>query len=54
LRRSFATTASQQGATLGSIMRQSRWKNETTVHGYIQEGQRFEANAAGKVLENLN
>lgn len=39
LRRGFATTASQQGATLGSIMRQGRWRNETTVHGYIQEGE---------------
>ena len=53
LRRGFATTASQQGATLGSIMRQGRWRNETTVHGYIQEGQRFESNAATKILENL-
>lgn len=53
LRRGFATTASQQGATLGSIMRQGRWRNETTVHGYIQEGQRFEANAAGRVLEKI-
>lgn len=54
LRRGFATTASQQGATLGSIMRQGRWRNETTVHGYIQEGKRFETNAASKILDNLN
>lgn len=53
LRRGFATTASQQGATLGSIMRQGRWRNETTVYGYIQEGRRFESNAATKILENL-
>lgn len=53
LRRGFATTASQQGATLGAIMRQGRWRHESTVHGYIQEGQRFEANAAGTILENL-
>ncbi|MBP9726090.1 MAG: hypothetical protein KBD83_01305 [Gammaproteobacteria bacterium] len=34
-------------------MRQGPWRNETTVHGYIQEGQRFESNAAKKILENL-
>lgn len=53
LRRGFATIASQYGVTLRSIMRKSRWKNETTVRGYIQEGQRFKANAAGRALENI-
>ncbi len=51
LRRGFATSASQKGATLGAIMRQGRWQNERTVNGYIEEGQRFEANAAGLLLK---
>lgn len=50
LRRGFATAASQRGASLGAIMRQGRWHHEATVHGYIQEGQRFEANAATAIL----
>jgi integrase len=53
LRRGFATSASQKGATLGAIMRQGRWRNERTVNGYIEEGQRFEANAAGLLLETM-
>ena len=32
-------------------MRQGRWRHEGTVHGYIEEGKRFEANAAGAILE---
>ena len=47
LSRGFATTASQKGASFGAIMRQGRWRHEGTVHGYIEEGQRFDANAAG-------
>lgn len=54
LRRGFATTASQKGASLGSIMRQGRWRHEGTVHGYIEEGQRFDANAAGSILDDMN
>ena len=53
LRRGFATAASQKGASLGAIMRQGRWRHEGTVHGYIEEGQRFDANAAGAILESL-
>lgn len=53
LRRGFATTASQKGASLGAIMRQGRWRHEGTVHGYIEEGQRFDANAAGSILDNI-
>lgn len=52
LRRGFATAASQRGASLGSIMRQGRWRHEATVHGYIQEGKLFEANAAASILEH--
>lgn len=50
LRRGFATAASQQGATMGAIMRQGRWRHEGTVHGYIEESNRFEANAAAAIL----
>lgn len=50
LRRGFATAASQKGASLGAIMRQGRWRHEATVHGYIEEGKHFEANAAAAVL----
>ncbi len=54
LRRGFATTASQKGASFGAIMRQGRWRHEGTVHGYIEEGQRFDANAAGSILDGIN
>lgn len=50
LRRGFATSASQKGASFGAIMRQGRWRHEGTVHGYIEEGQRFDANAARSIL----
>ncbi len=54
LRRGFATAASQKGAPFGAIMRQGRWRHEGTVHGYIEEGQRFDANAAGSILEGIS
>lgn len=50
LRRGFATAASQQGISLRAIMRQGRWHHEGTVHGYIEESQQFDANAAGDLL----
>jgi integrase len=53
LRRGFATVASQRGVTLGAIMRQGRWRHEATAHGYIEAGQRFEANAATAILEQV-
>jgi integrase len=53
LRRGFATVASQKGATLGAIMRQGRWRHEGTVNGYIEEGQRFDKNAADSILSNI-
>lgn len=51
LRRGFATSASQNGASFVSIMRQGRWRHEGTVLGYIEEGQRFETNAAKVILQ---
>lgn len=51
LRRGFATEASKNGAPFGSIMRQGRWRHEGTVLGYIDEGKRFDQNAAGLLLQ---
>lgn len=50
LRRGFATEASKNGASFGAIMKQGRWKHEGTVLGYIEEGKRFEGNAAKALL----
>jgi hypothetical protein len=33
-------------------MRQGRWRQSSTVHGYVEEGLRFEANAAGLLLDS--
>jgi integrase len=46
LRRGFATEAAKRNAPFQSIMLQGRWKHEGTVLGYIDEGRRFEGNAA--------
>lgn len=53
MRRGLATTASRDGASLPSIMRQGRWKQVATVMEYIEAAQRFEENAAGQVLDKL-
>ena len=50
LRRGFATVASRKGAPFGAIMRQGRWKSESTVLGYIEAGKRFDENAVGVLL----
>lgn len=52
LRRGFATEASKQGVPFGSILRQGRWRHEGTVLGYMDEGKRFEQNAAGLILNH--
>ncbi len=52
LRRGFATEASKKGAPLGSIMRHGRWRHEGTVLGYIDEGKRFDQNAASIMLHH--
>ena len=53
LRRGLATAASRDGASLQAIMRQGRWKNINTVLEYIEAAQRFEENAATKVLNKI-
>jgi integrase len=50
MRRGFATEASRKGVALGPIMRQGRWRHEGTVLGYIDEGKRFDQNAASVLL----
>ncbi len=52
LRRGLATTASRKGASLKAIMQQGRWRHVSTVLGYIEEGQRFNDNAAGIILRD--
>lgn len=50
LRRGLATVASQNGATIASIMRQGRWNHHATVLEYIEEGERFAENAVNTIL----
>jgi len=52
MRRGFATEASRKGAPFGSIMRHGRWRHEGTVLGYIDEGRRFDQNAASIMLDS--
>jgi integrase len=52
LRRGFASTASKKGAPFGAIMQQGRWRHEGTVLGYIEEGKRFDSNAALHILKS--
>lgn len=52
MRRGFATEASRKGAPFGSIMRHGRWRHEGTVLGYIDEGKRFDQNAASIMLHS--
>jgi integrase len=51
LRVGFATEASRKGAPFKAIMRQGRWKSESTVLGYIEAGQSFEENAVDTMLD---
>lgn len=54
LRRGFATEASRKGAPFGSIMRHGRWRHEGTVLGYIDDGKRFDQNAASIMLNHYH
>lgn len=51
LRRGFATSASRNGSSIQSIMRQGRWIATKTVYEYIDEGNRFIDNASGDLLK---
>jgi len=54
LRRGFATEASKNNVPFASIKRQGRWRGDSSVMGYIDEGKRFDKNAAGMMLNTRN
>ncbi|MEE9493015.1 MAG: tyrosine-type recombinase/integrase [Gammaproteobacteria bacterium] len=53
LRRGFATSAARNNIDFQLIKKQGKWKNDATVHEYIDEGQRYTENAAGLMLGKL-
>lgn len=53
LRRGFASAASKKGVPMIAIMRQGRWRHESTVYGYIEEGQKFTDNAVNRLMETV-
>ena len=50
LRHGFATEASKNNVPFAAIKRQGRWLSDGSVFGYINEGKRFDQNAAGIML----
>lgn len=50
-RRGLATSAHRAGAAFQDIKRQGGWRHDGTVQGYIEEAERFSANAAGLLLK---
>jgi len=51
LRRGMATSARRAGAGFREIKKQGGWRHDGTVHGYIEEADRFSENAAGTLLK---
>lgn len=51
LRRGLATSASQKNVPIKTIMRQGRWRHVNTVMQYVDDGQIFEENAAGMLMD---
>jgi integrase len=51
LRRGMATSARRAGAEFRDIKKQGGWRYDGTVHGYIEEADRFSENAAGVMLK---
>ena len=51
LRRGMATSAHRAGAGFRDIKKQGGWRHDGTVHGYIEEADRFSENAAGALLK---
>lgn len=49
LRSGFATQASANGATERDVMRHGRWRSVTVARGYVQGGNLFTDNAAGRL-----
>ena len=52
LRRGMATSAHRAGAGFRDIKKQGGWRHDGTVHGYIEEADRFSENAAGALLRS--
>lgn len=50
LRRGMATSARRAGAGFKEIKRQGGWRHDGTVHGYIEEADRFLENAVNVLL----
>ena len=53
LRRGFATSAARAGADFSQIKRQGGWRNDQTVHGYIEEAGLFDKNPTKNLLDPL-
>jgi integrase len=51
LRRGFATSAARAGADFSEIKRQGGWRNDQTVHGYIEEAGLFDKNPTKNLLD---
>lgn len=51
LRRGFATSAARAGANFSEIKRQGGWRNDQTVHGYIEEAGLFDKNPTKNLLK---
>lgn len=50
LRRGMSTAAARAGADFAAIKKQGGWKRDATVWEYIEEGNRFNDNAAGHLM----
>ncbi|CUT17971.1 MULTISPECIES: site-specific integrase [Candidatus Ichthyocystis] len=53
-RRGFSTAAASENIKFSLIKKQGGWKNDSTVHGYIEEGCQFSENAAGELMKIIN
>ncbi|WP_092486837.1 site-specific integrase [Candidatus Ichthyocystis hellenicum] len=53
-RRGFSTAAASENIGFNLIKKQGGWKNDSTVHGYIEEGCQFSENAAGELMKIIN
>ena len=53
-RRGLSTEASKAGVAFNKIKQQGGWKNDSTVWGYIEEGEQFKDNAGSPLLKKLN
>lgn len=54
LRRGFSTSAAREQVPFESIKKQGGWKSDATVWEYIDEGERFQNNAAAPLIQKLD